>query len=47
MADHLRDELTRLLDVYDARRRVDLDREQKIRTTRRTFSRRSPSCGAR
>jgi hypothetical protein len=31
MADHLRDELTRLLDEYDARRRIDRDREQKTR----------------
>ncbi len=31
MADHLREELTRLLDEYDARRRVERDREQKTR----------------
>lgn len=31
MADHMRDALTKLLDVYDARRRGDLEREQKTR----------------
>ncbi len=31
MADHLREELTRLLNEYDARRRVERDREQKTR----------------
>jgi hypothetical protein len=31
MTDHMRDALTKLLDVYDARRRGDLEREQKTR----------------
>jgi hypothetical protein len=31
MADHLREELTRLLDEYDARRRTEREREQKTR----------------
>ena len=31
MADHLRDELGKMLDHYDERRRADIAREQKIR----------------
>ena len=31
MADHMHEALTKLLDVYDARRRGDLEREQKTR----------------
>src|SRR5688572_24708520 len=31
MADHLRDELTRLLDEFEARRRGDREREQKTK----------------
>jgi len=31
MADHMREALSKLLDVYDARRRSDLDREQRSR----------------
>ena len=31
MADHMREELTRLLDEYDTRRRADRDREQRTR----------------
>ena len=31
MADHMREALTKLLDVYDARRRGDMEREQKAK----------------
>jgi hypothetical protein len=31
MADHLREALSKLLDVYDTRRRADLEREQKAK----------------
>ena len=37
MADHLRDELTRLLDEYDARRRGDREREQKTKDDEARF----------
>ena len=35
--DHLREALTRLLDAYDARRREDLDREQKSKDDEAQF----------
>src|SRR5436190_14348623 len=31
MTDHLREALSKLLDVYDTRRRADLEREQKAK----------------
>ena len=37
MADHLREALTRLLDEYDARRRVDLEREHKAKDDEARF----------
>ena len=37
MADHLRDELTRLLDEYDARRRGEREREQKTKDDEARF----------
>jgi len=37
MADHLRAELTRLLDEYDARRREDIQREQKAKDEETLF----------
>jgi hypothetical protein len=37
MADHLRDELTRLLDEYEARRRGEREREQKTKDDEARF----------
>lgn len=37
MADHMREALTKLLDVYDARRRGDLEREQRAREEEASF----------
>ena len=37
MADHMREALTKLLDVYDARRRGDLEREQKAKEDEARF----------
>ena len=37
MADHLRDALAKLLDEYDARRRGDLEREQRSRDEEALF----------
>jgi len=37
MADHMRDAITRLLDEYDARRRGDLEREQKSKDEEARF----------
>jgi hypothetical protein len=37
MADHMRDALTKLLDVYDARRRSDVEREQKAKDEEARF----------
>jgi len=37
MADHMRDALTKLLDVYDARRRNDLEREQRSKDEEARF----------
>lgn len=37
MADYLRNELTKLLDDYDARRRVDQEREQKTKDDEARF----------
>jgi len=37
MADHLREALSKLLDVYDARRRGDLEREQKAKEEEALF----------
>lgn len=37
MPDHLRDELTRLLDEYDARRREDTKREQQAKDEEALF----------
>jgi hypothetical protein len=37
MADHMQEALTKLLDVYDARRRGDLEREQRTREEEARF----------
>lgn len=37
MADYMREELTRLLDEYDARRRADREREQRTRDDEARF----------
>jgi hypothetical protein len=37
MADHMRDAISKLLDVYDARRRSDLEREQKAKDEEARF----------
>ena len=37
MADHLKEALTKLLDVYDARRRGDLEREQRTKEDEARF----------
>jgi hypothetical protein len=37
MADHMQDALTKLLDVYDARRRGDLEREQRTKEDEARF----------
>lgn len=37
MADHLKEALSKLLDVYDARRRGDLEREQRSREDEARF----------
>jgi hypothetical protein len=37
MADHMQDALTKLLDVYDARRRGDLEREQRTKDEEARF----------
>jgi hypothetical protein len=37
MADHMQDAITKLLDVYDARRRGDLEREQRTKEEEARF----------
>jgi len=37
MADHMQEALTKLLDVYDARRRGDLEREQRTKEEEARF----------
>lgn len=37
MADHMREALAKLLDVYDARRRADLEREQRTKDEEARF----------
>jgi hypothetical protein len=39
MADHMREALSKLLDVYDARRRSDVEREQKAKDEEARFLR--------
>lgn len=39
MADHLREAITKLLDVYDARRRSDVEREERMKDDEARFLR--------